>query len=163
MTYSILDKAAGPRCPNCGSPPADWSLWMLPRSRKTKVLWDGNNFRYQTPPAATQWVTVPISLAPAKAGSQHGPYYPRHDDMEQEDNDPVFRWVITHVNKFGLRVLTFAQQGRETYTTKDEAEKALVLLKPSLRAKVLGEYANTLRVKRVECWPEHYDPKRSCF
>lgn len=64
----------------------------------------------------------------------------------------VWRYAITHVGAAGLRQLTFANQGRNHYDTRKAAEDALTLFAPSLRAKVLGDAADTLRVSEVECY-----------
>jgi len=76
----------------------------------------------------------------------------------------VKRYVVTHESeKLGLRVLTFAAQGRWTYDTREEAEAALALFRPSLREKVLGPAADTLEVREVDCYPGHHDPSRTVF
>jgi hypothetical protein len=51
-----------------------------------------------------------------------------------------------------MRHLTFANQGRNLYATRTEAQEALELFELDLRAKVLGEMANTLEVREVECY-----------
>lgn len=78
-------------------------------------------------------------------------------------------YAITHVNaKLGLRQLTFGNQGRNHYKTRDEAEAALKLYAPSLGGswpilKVLapGE-AETLEVREVDCY-DHGDAKGIYF
>jgi len=72
------------------------------------------------------------------------------------------RYAVTHINSQGLRVLTFANQGRNHYDTQAEAEKALEFYKPDLRAKILGEKADTLKVLPVECY-DHGDATRTVF
>jgi len=61
-------------------------------------------------------------------------------------------YAITHIGDNG-RVLTFANQGRNHYDTREAAEEALKLYEPDLRAKVLGDKADTLEVRWVRCWP----------
>jgi hypothetical protein len=78
----------------------------------------------------------------------------------------VVRFAITHVSKSnslrGLRVLTFANQARFHYDTKEAAQAALDVLAPSLREKVLGDAADTLLVRGVECY-ESGDAMRTVF
>ena len=63
------------------------------------------------------------------------------------------RFAITHYDKkTGLRQLTFANQGRNFYATNSEAEEAMAAFEPDLRAKILGEAANTLEVRVVDCY-----------
>ncbi len=72
----------------------------------------------------------------------------------------IRRFVITHVNdKDGLRRLTFAKDGRDTYETREAADAALVAFRgPRGLPKVLSvaELA-TLLVLDVECY-DHGDP-----
>lgn len=76
----------------------------------------------------------------------------------------VMRYVITNIDKKGeLRVLTLSGQGTDTFGTKLEAETRMRILEPQLRAKVLGDRADTLEVTEVECWPGHFDPKRTVW
>jgi len=70
----------------------------------------------------------------------------------------VVRFVVTNVGRDGLRTLTFAAQGRETYATREEAEEAMRVFAPQLREKVLGDRADTLEVRECECWAGHHDP-----
>lgn len=63
------------------------------------------------------------------------------------------RFAITHFNKeTGVRQLTFANQARNLYDTRTDAEKAMSLFEPDLRSKILGDAANTLEVREVECY-----------
>ena len=92
---------------------------------------------------------------------------PFNDAKHVYPEGPV-RYVLTNMadplgDLAGCRVLTFAAQGRFTYSTLVGAEAALKLWEPQLRAKVLGARADTLRVTAVECWPVHFDPKRTVF
>lgn len=84
----------------------------------------------------------------------------------RERGEAVLRFVVTNQGSgdlASLRVLTFASQGRHTFETREEAEAQMKLFEPSLREKILGDRADTLRVLEVECWPGHFDPKRSVF
>lgn len=61
-------------------------------------------------------------------------------------------FAITHVNRNGVRTLTFVNQGRNHYATADAANAAMQDYEPDLRAKVLGNMADTLEVRPVECY-----------
>lgn len=82
-------------------------------------------------------------------------------------------FAITHVTKNdragnfwpeGVRRLTFANQGRNHYDTREEAQAALdgYVADGSLRSKVLGDAADTLEVREVECY-DHGDATRTIF
>jgi len=71
-------------------------------------------------------------------------------------------FAITHQNRDGCRVLTFANQSRNHYNTKAEAEKVLEQLKvnglPRIR-EILGGFGfATLEVREIECY-ENGDAK----
>lgn len=61
------------------------------------------------------------------------------------------RFAITHVSD-RLRQLTFANQSRNFYDTHEQAQLALDAFKPSLRDKLLGDKADSLDVREVECY-----------
>jgi hypothetical protein len=67
-------------------------------------------------------------------------------------------YAITHINDDGMRTLTFANQGRNHYQARKDAEAALAayLSNGSLRDRVLGDKADTLEVRAVECY-DHGD------
>jgi len=75
----------------------------------------------------------------------------------------VIRYVLSRIDKDGLRVMVYAQQGRYTYATKDEAK---ILLKLFLEnntqerlIEVFGRQAvGTFEVSAIECYPGHFDP-----
>jgi len=71
------------------------------------------------------------------------------------------RYAITHVGKDGLRTLTFANQGRNHYATRAEAEALIALFAPGLRS-VLGAKTATLEVREVDCY-DHGDAKGIYF
>lgn len=73
-------------------------------------------------------------------------------------------YAITHVNREGMRQLTFANQGRNHYSTQRAAKKALAefVQVGDLRAKVLGNMADTLEVRPIECY-DHGDAKGIYF
>ena len=72
------------------------------------------------------------------------------------------RYAITHINRDGMRTLTFGNQARKIYDTMSEALIAMELFKPSLRDKVLGTMADSLEVRPVDCY-EHGDAKGVWF
>ena len=51
----------------------------------------------------------------------------------------VVLYVVTQVNKDGNRVLADAQQGRHTYATREEAERAIALWTPGQEAQDIDE------------------------
>lgn len=61
------------------------------------------------------------------------------------------RYAITHINKDGNRILTFANQGRNHYDTMTEAQLALEMYKPNLGQKT-GVNVETLEVRPVDCY-----------
>jgi hypothetical protein len=69
-------------------------------------------------------------------------------------NGIVERFVITHKFKEGMRQLTFPQQARNTYATKEEAEKALEAFKgpEGLRKVLNAQEMSTLEVRAVPCY-----------
>lgn len=72
-------------------------------------------------------------------------------------------YAVTHLNrKLGLRQLTFGNQGRNHCKTKEEAQEKLDALKDSLREKILGDEADTLEVRPVDCY-DHGDAKGIYF
>ena len=82
--------------------------------------------------------------------------------------DSVTRYVVTHVERDGLRTLTFGAQGRWTYETPEEAqERVEAILRgntPARLAGVFGQQAvGTFAVRPCACWPDHFDPKGIYF
>ena len=81
----------------------------------------------------------------------------------------VTRFVVTHINKNGDRVLTFPRQG--LYTCASEAEAGAVLsalLDVETNGNdipgVYGEQAmGTFEVRPIQCHPEHFDPMTCWF
>lgn len=65
-------------------------------------------------------------------------------------------FAITHIGQDGLRRLTFANQGRNHYANEAQAQAALDVYKRDLQTKILGEQAETLAVRPVECY-DHGD------
>lgn len=74
----------------------------------------------------------------------------------------MIMYAITHVGKDGLRTLTFNNWGSNHYKTAEEAQRGLDVFAPELRAKVLGDMADTLAVRPVDCYA-HGDAKGIYF
>ena len=74
--------------------------------------------------------------------------------MSTRTHSTETRYVITHVHADGLRALTFACQGRNTYATQAEAESALAIWRnPDGLPRVLSaSEMESLAVRPVECW-----------
>jgi hypothetical protein len=73
----------------------------------------------------------------------------------------AIRYAITHIGRDGLRTLTFANQGRNHYATRGEAEELLKLFTPGLD-RVIGAKVATLEVRAVDCY-DHGDAKGIYF
>lgn len=74
------------------------------------------------------------------------------------------RYVISHMNKDGMRAMTYAQQGRNTQATREKAEQDLKdLLTVNTEDRLMGIFGTqaigTFEVSAVECWDGHNDPK----
>jgi len=78
--------------------------------------------------------------------------------------DFITRYVVTYVNRDGMRQLAHAQQGRHTYATADEADAwiraALANNSRETLESVYGGAAGvaSLAVRPCACWPGHFDP-----
>lgn len=70
----------------------------------------------------------------------------------------MIRYALTHLQKDGLRALATANQGREFYDTKKDAEEALEAFLPGLQN--IGMRA--LEVRKVECY-DNGDAKEIYF
>ena len=80
--------------------------------------------------------------------------------------EAVVRYVTTYVNKEGLRTLTAAAQGRNTFDTRKEAEAHLdVMLANNGESKLRQLFGDDPRfeVRECLCWPGHFDPKGCYF
>ena len=78
--------------------------------------------------------------------------------------ESVTRYVITHINKQGMRTLASAAQGRNTFETQEQAEAYLRLLlthNPEERLKQI--YGLPLEVRPCPCYPVHFDPQTVWF
>jgi hypothetical protein len=72
------------------------------------------------------------------------------------------RFVLTYINKDGMRQLFGAAQGRNTYATKEEAENRLKAVLTNNSEDTLKNYPK-MEVRPCECWPIHFDPKGIYF
>ena len=83
--------------------------------------------------------------------------------------DSVTRFVVTHINPAGERVLTLPRQGRYTYVTPEEAQRvmAAILNVGANGNDIPGVYGaqavGTFEVRPVPCYPGHFDPKTRWF
>lgn len=81
----------------------------------------------------------------------------------------VTRYVLTYETKDNGRAIFGAAQGRFTYATEAEAQSHLdAVTRNNSRAalvQICGSEAaaDSLAVRAVECWPGHFDPKRTVF
>lgn len=80
----------------------------------------------------------------------------------------VIRYVVTHVNRDGMRTLTMAAQGRNTFETPEKAQEmvdALIQNNGDWKlSDVFGDQVlGTFEVRACECWPGHFDPKGIWF
>lgn len=73
-------------------------------------------------------------------------------------NPHITRYAITHI-ALGRRRLTFAQQGRDTFDTREEAEALLKDYCEGLTLVLSPKELATLRVCAVECYANG-DPVR---
>jgi hypothetical protein len=74
------------------------------------------------------------------------------------------RYVVSYINRDGMRKMLGATQGRNTKATKTEAEVYLKAVlgnnTPELLIETYGKDGyETLAVSAIECWPVHNDPK----
>lgn len=84
--------------------------------------------------------------------------------------ESVTRYVVTHINTRGERVMTApAQQGRYTHPTRADAEGAMrAMLNVEANGNdipgIFGEQAvGTFEVRPVPCYPGHFDPQTRYF
>lgn len=71
------------------------------------------------------------------------------------------RYVVTFVNRDGMRALAHAAQGRCTYETPEEAQAWIDAARVNNSADTLTSVygtPDTLDVRPVACWPGHFDP-----
>lgn len=75
----------------------------------------------------------------------------------------VIRYVVTHVNKDGMRTLAHAMQGRCTYATPEEAQAWIDAATKQNGERLKEFYGLPLEVRPVECYEGHHDPKTCWF
>lgn len=85
-----------------------------------------------------------------------------------EGRDAEIRYVVTHVGADGMRQLSHAMQGRDTYATPEEAQAWIDAARVNNSAdtlrQVYGERgAETFAVRPVPCYPGHLDPMTRYF
>lgn len=77
------------------------------------------------------------------------------------------RYVISNIDKDGFRTMTYAQQGRNTKATREEAERELIALLGNNSVERLegvfgSQSTGTFEVSVIDCYPGHNDPK-GCY
>lgn len=78
------------------------------------------------------------------------PHVIRFVIVKKAKNDPYFTMVA-------------AQQGRYTYTTREEALKALDSLYQSNNKETLERFAPNAKIAECACYPSHFDPMQYAF
>ncbi len=77
------------------------------------------------------------------------------------DKATVTRYVVTYINRDGMREMLGAKQGRHTYATEREANDYLKTMKANndlaMMERLYGPIGS-LAVRPCECWPGHFDP-----
>lgn len=76
-------------------------------------------------------------------------------------SDHVIRYVVTHIDKNGMRTLCGPAQGRLTKETREEAQELLdnMTRNNQMQGELLaGVYGLPLEVRPVKCYPGHFDP-----
>lgn len=76
----------------------------------------------------------------------------------------MVRYVVTHINKDGVRTLAQAMQGRYTYDTPEKAQKWIDdILQGNNATTINGLYGLPFEVRPVNCYEGHFDPKTCWF
>lgn len=63
-------------------------------------------------------------------------------------------FAITYIGQHGMRTLAFANQGRNHYETREQADEFLELYKPDLAGRISNHHS--LEVREVTCY-DHGD------
>lgn len=85
-------------------------------------------------------------------------------EKDEHGRSYVVRYVVTHLNKNGNRILADAQQGRNTYATSQEAEHAIEMrMKNNSLDTLQSVYGLPLEVRACKCYPVHFDPMEYYF
>jgi hypothetical protein len=78
----------------------------------------------------------------------------------------VTRYVVTYVNRDGMRTLAFAAQGRDTFETEAAATTYMHAVTAGNSADAIkqawGENPR-FEVRPCQCWPGHFDPQSIWF
>lgn len=76
----------------------------------------------------------------------------------------VMRWVVTHLDSEGNRVIATARQGRYTHETEEEAQTVVdsILANNSIQT-VRSLFGLPLEVRECKCYPIHFDPMEYYF
>lgn len=80
--------------------------------------------------------------------------------------DHVIRYVITHINKNGMRTICGPVKGGNTSETPEEAQANLknLIQRSSMEGELLaGVYGLPLEVRQVRCHPVRTDPMEIYF
>lgn len=77
----------------------------------------------------------------------------------------VIRWVVTHINQDGIRIMSCSCQGRNTYATKEEAAKWIENMLANNNQETINAFgiATSFEPRRCECYPVHFDPIRLIY
>jgi hypothetical protein len=81
------------------------------------------------------------------------------------DRERPVRYVVTHVNKNGVRVLTFANQGRHHFDKREDAQAWIEACRKDSRSmEILSNgRGDTLEVRAVECYGPGGDSTKTVF
>jgi hypothetical protein len=81
-----------------------------------------------------------------------------HQKLEETMNDNI-RFVLSRMDKDGVRIMVATVQGRNTYATRSEAEIHLKSFLENNPPDIFGKQAiGTFEVSAVRCYPGHNDP-----
>ena len=76
----------------------------------------------------------------------------------------TIRYVVTHIDRNGMRTLAHAAQGRHTYATPELAQAWIDAAMIENREQRLAQFFGLpLLVRAVECYDGHHDPVRVYF
>ena len=80
--------------------------------------------------------------------------------------DSIIRYVVTYVNREGMREIAGPSQGRFTFTDADDAECYLrAVLSNTSKSTINQIWGDNpqFEVRPVPCYPGHFDPKTRWF
>ena len=88
--------------------------------------------------------------------------------MNTPTKDHVIRYVITYINRDGVRQLLGPAYGHRTHEKREQAVDSLkTVLSINSESDLAGAYGpqavGTFEVRPCECWPRHFDPKTIFF